>query len=114
MVLKGFIHKFQRFYPPDDGFMFFKSFNENIKVIGVIDKVSQEQDYLQQLTGKIYCIWDLDSNTLVLKEELEGWIPIYIRIWPSEENAKKWNMWYSTSLYSSSSEWITMANILFS
>ena len=57
---RRFTYKFQRLY---NGLMFFKSFDENIKVI---DKISLECDYLQSLTTEIYCYQDLDCNTLVL------------------------------------------------
>ena len=60
---RRFTYKFQRLYLSDDGLMFFKSFDENIKVI---DKISLEYDHLQSLTTEIYCYQDLDCNTLVL------------------------------------------------
>ena len=59
-------------------------------------RLEKQNAYLQSQV-KIYCLRNLDSNVLISDTDLEGWIPRRVQIWRNEKNARKWNIFQTSS-----------------
>ena len=64
----------------------------------VINKIEKEKQYENlELRGKICFMRNLNYNILVLDIEFESWIPNQTCIRPTEQNAKTWNNFYTST-----------------